>query len=83
MASNEKVSFQAMFSAAGSSFCGSQTCFFVLVLALGLDVNVNERKQGFSHSLLDSLPGLDVPARVGCAGSAKGSLRSGCRANQG
>lgn len=44
MTSNEKVSFQAMFSASGSSFCGSQTRFFALMLAAGLFVNINERE---------------------------------------
>lgn len=31
MTSNKKVSFQAMLSAFGLSFCASQTCFFILL----------------------------------------------------
>jgi len=78
--SSKKVSSKAMLSSSGLNVCGPQTCFFVLVLAMGLDVNVKEREQGFSLSLLNCLPGLEVPAFVSCA---KGCLCSGCRANQG
>lgn len=67
LTSSGKNSCQSIPSACGWSFCGSQTPSRVLVLV----VKIDGREEGFGHSLLRFLPGLDVPAPLGCSKGGK------------